>query len=1023
MALPRLAIGRPVSVAMASLAVIILGLFAAVRLPIEQFPHMEIPFVGIGIPYDGALPEQVEMEVARPVEEVLSTMSGIDGIRSFSRRGNAWIELTLRHGVDVGAKGVEAKELIESIRGRLPESVRHIFLRQHDVNAQPILNLVVTGPGLMADRLYDILDLQVRLELEQLPGVNSATLFGIDRRYVRVALDPERVAAHRLEYADIQARLASANFFASAGVIDDTGQRWQVRPIGRHESLASIGTLPLNDRGLRLSDVATIDLAPIERTDRRRVNGGQAVGISVFKEPEANLVEVARGVERVLARLRDDPALAGLEFVELSNEAATVLQSLRDVRNSGLLGAALSMLILTIFMRRLLPALVTVAVIPVAACITLMVMYLFGVTINLLSLVGLMLSVGLLVDNSIVVSEAIQLRTRRGEPPRLAAANGAGEVGLAIGAGTLTTIIVFVPSFMSEVQQVAIVQQNIAIPLCTALLASLLFAQTMLPTVLARTPGFRGVEEQGWIRVLQNVYEDVVRLTLHHRGKALIVAALIAVTGHQAYTRLDIELNPEEESSRLVLNLGMRGSNDLDSVERVVMQVEDYLLANRSRFAIRDVFASYSTDWANVTISLDPEREISSKMIQEQILAGLPPLPGVWTSFQARRFGPGSGGGRDRGGWGIRIIGESTAELQRIAEDAIAVMNNMPVIRNARTGDESPRQELQLRLSPERLAQLGLGPQDVARTVHVALVGAQMRRGIHLGGIEHGIQLTLEGGEQVNLDALFDLPLVLDDGETVNLGSVATIDAVPSLRAIRRENRATVTNLQFEVAGIPFAQGQAVAAAVMGQLELPPGYRWEPGAQADEDRAQLRQMVINLIIAVVLIYMVMAALFESMLFPGALLVSIGFSLCGVFLYFWAAGMPLTAMAFTGMLLLMGIVVNNGIVLLDRIGQTRARGVERVEAIVASGRDRLRPILITMATTVAGMLPLALGDARVGGVGPSYGPMARALISGLVFSTFVTLLLLPVLYLLLDDLRIRSAQLVHEVRLRVGRHAP
>jgi len=1003
----RAAIRRPVTVSMVFIGLAMIGMFASFRLPIEQFPEVEVPYVGIGIPYNNSTAQEVERNLTRPVEEVLSTMRGIDRMFTFSRPALLYVHLGLDHNGDVAGKGIEAKELIEGIRHRLPEDVRYINLRQEDPNSTPLMNVMIVSPDLDEDEAFDLLDSRVRAELERVPGVNSVNLYGIVRQYVQVSIDPGRVAAYSLDYVDIQRRLAAENFYASGGTFEMGHREYQVRPLGRFESLDAIRRIPLNERGLELGDVATVAMVADDEEERRKVDGKRSLGVSVFKNPEANLVEVSRDLERAMASIRQQREFADTSFFPLDSQADTVVQSLNDLRDSGVLGGLLSVLVLFAFLRHLPVSLLIAATVPLSLCATLGVMYFMGMTLNVLSLVGLMLAIGLLVDNSVVVSEAMWLaRLQPGARPMEAADRGVTEVGLAITAGTLTTIVVFLPSFMTDNQQVAVVQQNIALPLCTALVASLLVAQTLVPTVMARLPLPEREGRHRFIDWFADRYEQVIRLTLAYPLASLAVAAGIAVSGWLVYQQLDVNMNPEQESPRLELRYYVRGSMDLEYIESFVEKVDRYLLDNREAFEVDNVFTSYDTDRGKTIINLVEDHQLSPTAIEARIMADIPELPNIILRFANRGRGFGGGGS----GLGLRLIGESTEELIRMGDEIVDVLEQHPMLTNVQHDGESGRDEVRITLKPERASQMGVTANAVAQAVAIAMGNQSLRRGFVEDGRETDIFLELDGRDEADLDTLRSLPIFLRDGETVRLEAIAEIVPDSSLRVIRRENRETSINVNFSTERGPPAVAQAIVEGVMQQLQLPPGYRWELGREFGRDRDMFVDMLFNIGLAILLVYMVMAALFESVLFPSTVLIAIGYALVGAFLSLWATGTTLTSMALTGMLLLAGIVVNNAIVLLNRIQQLRGGGVDRVAAIVASGRHRLRPILMTVCTTFVAMLPLAIGDVRVGGTGPAYAPMARALIGGLAFSTLVTLVILPLIYVLADDLKNASTRL-------------
>ncbi|MCY4014103.1 MAG: efflux RND transporter permease subunit [Gammaproteobacteria bacterium] len=1002
MIVSRAAIRRPVTVAMGFIALGIIGAFAGSRMSVEEYPDEERPYVGVGIPYASTAPQEIERNVTRPVEEILSTIGGIDRMFSNTRTGRVWVGISLEEGQNMTAKAIEAKELIESIRHRLPDDIRHIQLRGQDDGDEPILSFVISAPNLDEQDAWRLLDARVRMVLERVPGVNSVQLFGADQLYVRIALDPSRLEAHGLDVLDVQRRLADENFYLSAGSIEQARLETQVRPLGRFADLQDIIDLPVR-AGLTLGDIAEVSYVPQEEADQHRLNGEDALGVSVYKKPEANLVAVAADVQAAMAQAAKDPELLDASFLTVSNQAESVIEALENLIQNGVIGGVLSALVLFAFIRRVTPSLLITATVPLALIATLSVMYFGGLTLNVLSLVGLMLAVGLLVDNSVVVSESIALKRREhGLSPYQAADRGVTEVGMAITAGTLTTIVVFVPTLFLDAVETSTAMRNVALPLCTSIAASLVIATTLVPALLSRMPEGKREPRHRVFERLADVYERVVLFTLRHRYSALLVALVLAGLGYYAYTRLDVNMAPQEDSQSLQLRFWVRGTMSLERMEAIVDEVEASIMGNREELGIGDISTEFDYDRGDVFMTMREDGKYAAAVVQERILEMMPEVPNVNFYFRTQRRWRGYRDGD--GGLGVRLLGDSTAQLVEIAETVIEILKPLPYLTNVRTESESGRLDLAVVLKPEQAGQLGVSAQSLARSVSVALGGQQLRRGLDQGGWEDAVHVEIEDREDITIEDLRRLPIFLPAGGTVALEALADLEFRPTLRGIRRENRETAVTVEFDLKDVAPMEARSRVEAVMANFELPPGYRWEMGRDFDFESEQFRDMLILIAAAIVLVYMLMAALFESALFPSAVLFSIAYSAVGVMLFLWATDTPLTQMAMTGMVLLAGIVVNNGIVLLNRTFQLMRDGVPREAAIVQAGRDRLRPIIMTAGTTVAGLIPLAVGDVRIGGSGESYMPMARAVIGGLTFASAVTLLLTPLLFVHFDNLK-------------------
>jgi len=1001
MNLAGLSVRRPVTVVMMFLGLAIMGMFAGVRLPLEQFPEIEIPFVGIRIAYPNATPQEVEENLARPIEEVLLLLEGIDEINSSSYQNFLWISLLLDNSRDIAGKGNEAKELIDNVRHRLPDAVRYIDLHQRDPNDSPILSMMITAPTLDEWGAYTLLDQGLKMRLERLPGVNSVEIFGIEQNYLEVALDRARLESLGLQVVDVRSRLQAENFFLSGGEVDSALQTMRVRPMGQYQSLEDIEQLSFGRGGLKLRDFAEVRYVPEERTERRRVNGEASLGLSVFKKPEANLVDVAGRVEAEIASVRQSKDYADMVFTPMDSAANVVITALTDLAVSGSLGALLSLATLFLFLRSWRRSLLIAAIVPLSLCVTLGVMFFSDMSLNILSLVGLMLAIGLLVDNSVVSSEAIDYRRIQTQNGYEAASLGIRDVGLAITAGTLTTVIVFVPSFMTDIQQVAIIQQNLAIPLVVSLLASLLIAQTLVPTVVARLPVSKTRDSQSWQR-LGDLSLRVTRWALRYKWIVLLMSMAAFASSLWVYKKLEVNMNPDAESPRLELGYYVRGSMDIEYIEGYIDQIESYLLQSADAFEIESIFSSYNLDRGRTTIVLREDSKKSPKLIEREIEQSLPQVPEIRPRFGGRHRGFGGGSNP----LSVRLIGRSTDVLIQKAEALIEILEQTEGLVNVRSNAESSREEVLIRVLPERLATYGLTAAQVGQAVNAAF-GTQLNRGFVTAQREFDLWLGLDGRKEYDLNALQNLPVAMVGGEAVLLKTVADLERHSSLRVIRRENRETQLQVEFDLDGMTPEDAKLSVEATMESFVLPPGYRWSMGKGFEQDMETFQEMVINTIFAILLIYMLLAALFESLLHPISIVMAIAFSVVGVFWTLWVWQTPLTSMTLTGMLLLAGIVVNNGIVLLSRIIQLREEGMSMQDAITNSVQHRLRPIFMTTCTTIAGMLPLALGEARVGGMGPSYAPMARAIIGGLAVSTITTLVVLPVIYVLLDGLKGRT----------------
>ncbi|NBB91657.1 MAG: MMPL family transporter [Gammaproteobacteria bacterium] len=996
--LPRLAIRRPVTTCMVFLSLAVFGMIATKLLPLEFFPDVDFPGMMVEIPYPGSSPEEVEQLIARPVEEALATMDDIQ--RMITNVGQDSVRMFVFFGwdADMDARGVEAKDKIDGIRHRLPEDVDHVFVRRFTSTNDPILGLRIGSSRDLSDA-WELLDRNVRRRLERIEGVASVEIDGVDPREVRILLHADRVAAHGVDINALRERLRGANFSVSAGYVDDetAGRRIRVTPLGTFTGIDEIRRLPIDDRGLRLGDIAEVSVESPPRRYERLLDGQFAVGVNIFSESGANLVEVSERVLDEVDAINELPDMAGINLFVLFSQAEGVVQSLRDLALAGLIGALMSMVVLYVFLRQWATTLIVMLSVPSAVLITLGAMYFLGLSLNILTMMGLMLAVGMLVDNAVVVTESIyRCRQRFPDQPGRATLLGVREVAMAVTAGTLTTIIVFLPNIFGAQNEITSFLSFVAYAITVALLASLLISQTMIPLLTLKVPAPPEPRAGGWLDRLTNAYARVLDFSLRRRWiTALAVFALLA-SAVVPLGQVKTNMFQQAEGDRIMLHYNVVGTYSLERVRRSVDRIETYLRDNREAFGFESLYSYYSEDRAETTLILDPDRDVSNEAIRERVREGLPAIAIGQPGFEAQR---GTGGET----LSLTLHGESSERLFELSEEVARVLSTVDGLVDVRSDATAGAEEVQVRVDRQRAIRHGLSSQQVAQAIAVAMRGERLNEFRGPEG-ELTMRLAFHGGDRQSAAQLANLPLVNDRGERIRLATVADFQTVGGPANVFRLDRRTSLNINMNIADLSMGEAREAISALMEQVALPPGYGWSFGEAFQREDEAMGQMAFNMLLAIALIFIVMAALFESTLFPASIVTSILFSFIGVFWFFFLTGTEMSLMAMIGMLVLMGIVVNNGIVLIDHVNNLRRRGMPRDEAVIQAGRDRLRPILMTAATTILAMIPLALGQTRIGGDGPPYFPMARAVIGGLAFSTVVSLVVVPFVYVLLDRLR-------------------
>jgi HAE1 family hydrophobic/amphiphilic exporter-1 len=995
------ALRRPVTTIVTFVALALVGLIASRLLPLEKFPDIEFPGIFIQIPYPGSTPEEVERLITRPVEEALATLSGVERMFSSSDEGQAQIFLQFGWDQSMGAKGIEARAKVDSIRHQLPADIRRIFIFTGSLGDQPVLQLRISSERDLSDS-YDLLDRLLKRRLERIEGVSQVQLQGVDPREIRILLRPDRLVSHGVDIASLRDLLQNSNFAVSAGRITAGDQRLSIRPRGEFGSVEQIRNLAINESGLRLRDIADVELRTPERNYGRHLDQQYAIGVAVSKSTGSNLVDVT---ERVLAEVEEIgklPQMQGIKIFSLDNQGDSVKDSLSDLLSAGLFGGLLAILVLYFFLRQVSTTLIVTASVPFSILITLGALYFFGLSLNILSMMGLMLAVGMLVDNAVVITESIfRERAETDLSPREATLKGVREVGLAVIAGTTTTIIVFAPIIFGTKTDIMVFLTHVAVTIIVALLASLLIAQTLVPMLAERVAVPPRPRPSGLMMRLTRRYERGLSWIVRHPWWAALGILLTCVIGvlPLALQLVKFDAFPQDVGRRLYMPYHIQGQHSLESMEAAVDTIENYLYSRKEEFNIRSVYSYFDLERAESTLLLTDEEDatLSTKEVIERIEADLPALAIGKPSFEFDQQGGGDG-------FSVQISGDSTTVLNELGEEIARALSGVEGLKDVRSDAESGDKEVRVVIDRDRAAAAGLTTQEIASNVAIAMRGENLREFRGASG-EVAVRLAFRDDEKQTVEQLADLPLYKPDGERITLGSVASLRIGQSPDTIRRTDRQTSVvlsgNLEDETS---LEDIQPSIEDLMSQIELPPGYSWKFGRGFERQDETQQMMAQNILLGIACIFLVMAALFESMLFPLAIILgSIAFSVFGVFLFFAITGTTFSFMASIGIMILIGVVVNNGIVLVDHINNLRLRGLPRNKAIVEAGRDRLRPILMTVATTIVGLTPLAVGTTQVGGDGPPYYPMARAIIGGLAFSTVVSLLVVPALYIYFDNL--------------------
>jgi len=991
MNLPRLAVTRPVTTLMLLLSVLVVGGIALVKLPLAFLPEVDAPFIVIQVPYPNSNPTQIEKDIAKPVEEVLAQLSGVKKLNATCTADEAQLWLEFDWGQDLDVIRMQVSEKIAQVKPELPAGVGEVLIFSFNTNTIPVVQARLSAKGVDLSKNYDLLESRVLNPLRRVPGVARVDLNGVAPREIRIDLVLDRIQEHGVDVGTLIARLRGASSNLVLGQVDHAGLRYTARAVGAFDSVEAIRNLPVDDRGLKLSEIAEISYEEPVLEYGRHLDRQYAIALDVYKESTANTVDVVRAVDRVIREdINADPLLAGVEMFVWDDQAKAITDAVDGLRNAGLVGGLLAVIVLYFFLRRLDSTVIVSLSIPFSVVAACGVMFFMGKTLNVLSMMGLMLGIGMLVDNAIVVLESIDREHRVEKDPARAALSGAQRVKMAVIASTFTTLIVFLPLIVGSATQLTVWLKEIGITICLALVCSLFSSLTLIPLMSAHVLQRRESKPVPAIEWLEERYGRFLGWTLRHKlaFTGLLVGALVVGFLPLATGMVKTAVFSAHVNDRLRLDYEFADYHYHSDAERVVNRIEQYLYDNSEALEVKTVYSWFTDNSAASTIVL-ARRDYTDEQaaeLRKKIRAGLPVIPGVKVFFREEAEEGGSATY-----FSVNFYGQDSGVLRQLAEEAERQLTTVAGVQDVSSSFKGGRREIQVAIDRDKAARLGLSAQDLSDIFSFTLGGMRLQR-FNAGDHEVETWLALRLEDRSDLEDLQRLGVRRIGDRTVRLGDIASFQVVTREEEINRENRKVRAAVRASYEGKEWQKTREEIGRLMDSMTIPTGYSWSWNQRMLEQDDQNAQMGVNFLLALALVYLLMASLFESLAQPFAILFSILFALPGAAWMLAITGTPLNLMAQIGLLILMGIVVNNGIVLLDHINQLRQGGMAQEAAIVQGGRDRLRPILMTASTTIIGLLPLAVRGSTAGDL--FYYPLARAVMGGLISSALLTLVALP-----------------------------
>lgn len=1023
------AIRRPVTVMMGVLIVIILGIMSLSRIPIDLYPKIEIPTIAVITSYAGVGPEEMENLVTKPIEQAVSTVAGIKSVSSTSREGSSTVIVEFDYGADLDKAVTEVTQKVERAKRSLPDDVESPTVARMDPNSTAVLTLAVSA-DMGADQLKSYVQDQIAPAIERVNGVASVTVSGGLDREIKIIVDQSKLEQYGISLSEISQQLKSQNLDSSGGNITEGGVSYTVRSLGKFKSLDDIRnvSIPLKEGGrIFLSDLALIQDGFKEASIENTLNNQPTVTMSIMKQSGTNTVAV---VDQLYAELEKQKANMpqSMSITTLSDQSTFIRASINTLVHDTLIGGVLAILIILLFLKSMSNTLIIATAIPISVISTFTLMFFADMSINIMSLGGLTLGIGMIVDDAIVVLENIHRHRETGLSIRESAIKGTKEVAMPVIAATLTTVAVFFPIVFVE-GVTAQLFRDLGVTVSFSLLASLIVSLTVTPMLTAKwsmahkEKAVVHQEKQTDSRAV-TYYRRVLKWALHHRKTVLAIGVASLMAGVGLIPFIGSEFMPASDQGQINVSISMPNGTELEKTRGVVTQAQAILstipevktifTSLGSANATRGNSASTSAGSFLLILSDKSERARSTAEVTEEIRQKLNRFPGarvrVSEAGGASLPGFGGGGGGQFGAAPISyaIRGNDEATLKELAENLAAAIGEVPGVREADHNMEESRPEIQVKLDRVKAADLGVTQSLISSTIQTALRD-QVATKFETGGTEVDVTLSLGDNKLSSMNEIGDLLLTTPKGELIQIKDVAEVAMANGPQSIQRYNQTRVVNLTASTApGQDLGTVTQAINQLLATYPLPPGYTVEAQGQNQQMDESTKSMLIAFGLAVVLVYIILAAQFESIVYPLSIMLSVPLSIFGATFSLWVTGRPVSVPAFIGLILLAGIVVRNAIVLIDFTNILRREGMERTEALLTAGPVRLRPILMTTFCTVLALLPLALG---LGEGAESQAPMATVVIGGLIFSTMLTLIVIPVVYAMLDDMTVRVRKTV------------
>ena len=1013
----QFAINRPATIIILIAALIIIGVMNVTQMPTDLLPEMDLPYAAVITTYPGAGPEEVEEQVSKPIENAVATVSDIDTLMSQSSANSSMVIIGFNYGTNMDSAMADIRDKISMAESYLPDEVDKPMVMKIDPTIMPVMAVTIGSDQLSLAQLQTIAEDNIEPRLARISSVASVTILGGLEREVRIAVDPVKAQNYGLSLNQISSFLKSENYNMSSGDISYGERKYFIRSLQEFENVEDIGQVALTTATgskIQLKEVASITEGYKEVEQLTRVNQKAAVSLLVQKATDGNTVEACSGVKAEMEKIQNEIG-DKVKAEIVMDQSKFINESINSTARTLMEGALLAVLIIFLFMRNLRSTVIVGMAIPLSLMATFIVLFYNGSTLNSITLGGLALGIGRMIDDSIVVFENIYRHRSLGLPAREAALKGTSEVGGAVLASTLTLIAVFLPIGLTGGIS-GVLFKPLALTICVAIACSLLVSLTVVPFMSSRMLTDKAMERQeagrgfvsgqfhrlaDWLDGLGEKYKIWLAWTLGHRRLVMLSVVVLIVLALGMSPLVGAEFMPKSDSGQIDITLEADKGSRLEDVDKLAAQVETKLSKNP---AVDIIYASVGSSGATASMSgsneasfmvqLVPKSERKgAEQVAEEIRQSLKDISGAKTTVTASSgISMGSGGAV-----ALNIRGDDLDTLRTLSKQVVDIVEKVPGTRNVSSSLEDGNPEVQIRIDRQRAMAFGLTPAQVSSEIRMAVDGTTVSK-YRSDGSEIDVTITSNKKESSDMDTLKQLTILTAQG-SIPLNEIASFELSTGPVQIDREDQTRQGTISCDLLNRDLNSVTKDIQAGISALKLPAGYSIDFGGENEQMMEAFSSLLLALIMAVLLVYVVMVVQYESFRDPFVIMFALPGAVIGIVLALLVTQRAFSVNAFIGIIMLIGIAVANAIVFVDYLKQRLEAGMERTEALLETGRVRLRPILMTALATILAMIPLAIG---LGEGSETNAPLATVVIGGLIAATFVTLFLVPVVYSILDD---------------------